>query len=611
MAEKLNTDTKQGKGLKKWFGSYLEDFSVMRRFLKIAKQLAPSCTWMMIGMAFFESVTPLIMVIVPKLVLDELLGSQRVPYLVILVATAVLLNFIFSFITALLQRKMEGTCLEIQEKFRVYLGNRIMYRDYEDLEDPDLLDTKNKAVLPLLEGGIWGFYGCITHVITSLVTMAGLITLIATLNATIILLVLVMVAVNSVFYKKSRSIQLEAEQQISVIGRERDYYEKLTGDFTVGKDIRLYSMRSLILDKMLHLQTKMNGFNNGIMRKSAFLDGTTSASSQIQVVLVYLYLIYEVFTGVLGLSAFTMYATAASTFSSTLMNFFYSIMRCQQIIQRAKPFVEFVDIHPKKSNEGKTAKGIRHCEIEFKNVTFRYPRSENDILKNVSVTIHQGEKLSIVGLNGAGKTTFIKLLTRLYDPTEGQILLNGVDIREYGYDEYLTLLAVVFQDFKTFSLSVRENVALADSETARDEEVMSALARAGLEDTVKALPRGLDTTIYKAFDEEGIELSGGQNQKLAIARAIYKNAPIIVLDEPTAALDPISEFEIYSHFNELVEDKTAIYISHRLSSCRFCDRIILFENGRISQSGSHNLLMEDKEGCYYKLYSTQSQHYTD
>lgn len=216
--------------------------------------------------------------------------------------------------------------------------------------------------------------------------------------------------------------------------------------------------------------------------------------------------------------------------------------------------------------------------------------------------------MAVVGENGSGKTTFIKLLCRLYDPTEGVILLNGIDIKKYDYDEYMSIFSVVFQDFKLFSFSLGQNVA---ANTNYDESrVIECLTKSGFSDRLAKMPKGLQTCLYKNFDEEGVEISGGEAQKIALARALYKNAPFIILDEPTAALDPISEYEIYSNFNRIVGNKTAIYISHRLSSCRFCNDIAVFSNGSLIQRGSHDMLIQDENGKYHELWNAQAQYYT-
>ena len=239
----------------------------------------------------------------------------------------------------------------------------------------------------------------------------------------------------------------------------------------------------------------------------------------------------------------------------------------------------------------------------------RYPGSDIWALRHVNMRFKVGKRLAIVGENGSGKTTFIKLLCRLYDPREGQILLNGIDIRKYRYDDYMGIFAVVFQDFQLLDQPLGANVAGgAAYDRARAER---ALADAGFGERLAAMEKGLDTMLYRELTEDGVELSGGEAQKIAIARALYKDAPFLILDEPTAALDPIAEAEIYSKFDEIAGDRTAIFISHRLSSCKFCDEIAVFDKGAVIQQGSHAALLADSGGKYCALWNAQAQYYTE
>ncbi len=273
----------------------------------------------------------------------------------------------------------------------------------------------------------------------------------------------------------------------------------------------------------------------------------------------------------------------------------------------------------KKGNE--KVHGEKH-EIVFEHVSFRYPRAEEFVLRDINLTIRSGEHLSIVGLNGAGKTTLIKLLCRLYDVTEGAIYIDGVNIKDYSEDEYRKLFAVVFQDFQLFAFTLKENVAFKDAAEAGDigqngqddaamQRVEEVLKLSGFYEDAKKLEHGLDTMIYKSFDEDGTELSGGQKQKVAISRALYRNAPIVILDEPTAALDPVAEYDIYRQFNTLVGGKTAIYISHRLSSCRFCDRIAVFADDTVKEYGTHDELVGKEAGIYAEMFAEQAKYYVE
>jgi ATP-binding cassette subfamily B protein len=272
---------------------------------------------------------------------------------------------------------------------------------------------------------------------------------------------------------------------------------------------------------------------------------------------------------------------------------------------------EYLDLPGSRSAGNRGDEGIvdKNCVIEFKNVSFKYPGTETYALKSVSLKIGNGERLAVVGMNGSGKTTMIKLLCRLYDPTDGVITLNGIDIRKYDYRKYMDIFSVVFQDFTLFSLPLGQNVAAsADTDKKLAE---SCLQKAGFSERLQELPNGLDTCLHKNYSEDGVEISGGEAQKIALARALYKDAPFIVLDEPTAALDPISEYEVYSKFNEIIGDKTAVFISHRLSSCRFCSDIAVFHEGKLIQRGSHEQLLADKNGKYAELWNAQASYYND
>ncbi|MCL2363498.1 MAG: ABC transporter ATP-binding protein/permease [Defluviitaleaceae bacterium] len=247
-------------------------------------------------------------------------------------------------------------------------------------------------------------------------------------------------------------------------------------------------------------------------------------------------------------------------------------------------------------------------EIEFRNVSFKYPTSDDYALRNVSLKFNVGQRLAVVGQNGSGKTTFIKLLCRLYDPTEGEILLNGFDIRKYDYAQYMDIFSVVFQDFQLLSFPLGENVAA--SATPDHAKAAECLIKTGFADRLATLPKHLNTCLYKNFEEEGVEVSGGEAQKIALARALYKDAPFLILDEPTAALDPIAESEVYSKMNEIAGTKTAVFISHRLSSCRFCNDIAVFHEGRLIQRGGHDALVAETTGKYHELWHAQAQYYT-
>ncbi len=324
---------------------------------------------------------------------------------------------------------------------------------------------------------------------------------------------------------------------------------------------------------------------------------------------VYLYVALKAYAGAFDVGSIVLYVGAVNQ----LIGGFSVLMDSVGKLLNNNPFLEnvinFLEI-PNEKYQGTLAVEKREdneYEIEFRNVSFKYPKANEYALNNVNMKLHIGQKVAIVGMNGSGKSTMIKLLCRLYDVDEGVITLNGIDIKKYNYDEYMNIFSMVFQDFSLLPFTLGQNVA---SSVDYDEVLVSnVLKKAGFEDKFVKLQKGLDTFIGKDFDDEGVELSGGEAQKVALARALYKNAPFIVLDEPTAALDPIAEYEMYARFNEVVEDKTTIYISHRLSSCRFCDEIIVFDKGQLIQRGRHEELIENESGKYFELWNAQAKYY--
>lgn len=303
------------------------------------------------------------------------------------------------------------------------------------------------------------------------------------------------------------------------------------------------------------------------------------------------------------------YVACFERLTNSIQNIFHDAQAFLLVARRQSTMFEFLDI-PGSFYEGKLPvekRSDNEYEVEFRDVSFRYPGREEYALRHFSLKLRIGERMAVVGKNGSGKTTMIKLLCRLYEPTEGAIYLNGVDIRKFDYGEYLRLFSVVFQKFSLFDYSIAENVAAGAQYDA--EKVRDCLIRAGFGERLERLPQGIDTLIGKGFDESGILFSGGERQKIAIARALYKDSPFILLDEPTAALDPVAEYEVYSAFDQMVDGKTAVYISHRLSSCRFCNDIVVFDQGQVVQRGGHEELMADQEGLYHRLYTAQAQYY--
>lgn len=376
-------------------------------------------------------------------------------------------------------------------------------------------------------------------------------------------------------------------------------------------DIRIYRQdlmchTGMSANDMFGVDSPIAKIARGTMGK---LQGAADAVSRSFIGCVYLFVCLKAWAGAFGVGAVTQYISAVTLLYENIT----LLLRLVGQIRTNAPFLQdsftFLDI-PNEMYQGSLTVEKRNdskYEVEFYNVSFRYPGMESYALKNVNLKFRIGTKLAIVGENGSGKTTFIKLLCRLYDPTEGEIRLNGIDIRKYNYAEYMSIFSVVFQDFKLLAFPLGQNVAVGVNYNR--EAVTESLKKAGMQESLNKMKAGLETYLYKEFEDSGVEISGGEAQKIAIARALNKNAAFLILDEPTAALDAIAEYEIYTKLNEIVGEHTAIYISHRLSSCQFCDEIVVFDRGQVCQQGSHKDLLTDHNGKYYTLYHAQAQYY--
>ena len=342
---------------------------------------------------------------------------------------------------------------------------------------------------------------------------------------------------------------------------------------------------------------------------SGLFKAASAMVGQIFIAIIYVFVCLKAWGGAFGVGSITQYIGAVTSLSagvSTMVGTFGTMRNNAPFLRDVFEFLDTPN-HMYRGSLTTEKRSDNKYEITFKNVSFKYPGADKYALQNINLTFTVGERLAIVGENGSGKTTFIKLLCRLYDPTEGEILLNGFDIRKYDYREYMDIFTVMFQDFQLLSVPLGQNVAAAAEYDA--EKAADCLLRAGFDPA--GLPKGLETCLYKDFEDDGVDISGGEAQKIALARAVYRTAPFVILDEPTAALDPVAEFEIYSKMNDIVGDKTAVFISHRLSSCRFCQDIAVFHEGELVQRGNHERLMEDGAGKYSELWEAQAQYYQE
>ncbi len=557
-------------------------------------------------------------IILPKFLINELVfiyngdsSSDHLKKIFFLVALTLSIMF-FSNILDGFATWIKNLSKEwFNEYFQVKINQQSMSIDFECTEDSNVLDQMNKAKegMDWYSGNVCGILDHFFTITSNIVFLLGVITVISISSPLVIIFQLISIAFFYIFNKKIKQVEMESFKNLAKSNRIFGYLFFELSDFSYGKDIRLYKASKLFnhlsskhLDNQYKIWTERSVKSKKQYYKMNFVNLITNF-------LVYMYVAIKTLKNLITLGDFSMCISASTSFNSYCHNIVTSF---QEIIQRSNyvnEYIKFMEYPVTLPKGSKTIALDKPHLIEFKHVSFKYPRSEKIILNDVNITIPYGQHLAIVGLNGAGKTTFIKLLCRLYDVTEGEILIDGINIKDYSDDEYRKLFAVLFQDFKLMAFSLKENIAF-DHETD-DSKIDEVLKLAGLYDDAQKLPKKNDTSLYKSFDETGVELSGGQKQKTAIARALYKNAPVVILDEPTAALDPLAEAEIYEDFNKMVGGKTAIYISHRLSSCKFCHQIAVFSEGKIAEYGTHEELMQIQDGIYHQMFTTQAKPYLD
>lgn len=568
-------------------------------------------------------------IIMGSVILDMVINRQAVPNImrlvIIMVISSALLIVGWWGVENIL-RVMEG---ELVSKMRQAIVEHCMTLDYEVLERKETLEMIQRAGDSINSGGgIRNFYNNLTSfieylitIITSVVVLIPLFVpvtkkvsgLTGFLNGWYSGLILMCIILVSVVFRyllarrRSRIEQKQFEKNID-LNREFGYFFNIIFRYRTGKDIRLYRMQDRILNG---LSENAKGIeNNGKwMMKGLRPDSIwKNAVSYILLLSTYVYVGLKVICRLISLGNVMKYVTAITRMSDSLGSIMESYNALHIRGKYVSYYYDFLNIRNEKY-EGTLPLEKRDDNeylLEFKDVSFHYPNQKDMVLSHVSMKFTVGEKMAIVGPNGAGKSTFIKLLCRLYDPTEGEILLNGIDIKLYDYEEYMRIFSIVFQDYRLFSFPLAENVAA--SMEYDSEKVKRSLVEAGFEKQLEKFDDGIHTNLYQ-MKEKGIEISGGEAQKIALARALYKDAAIVILDEPTSALDPVSEFEIYKRFDEMVQGKTSIYISHRMSSCRFCNRILVFDKGKIIQQGSHEQLMSQTDKLYAKLWEAQAQYY--
>ena len=607
--------------------SFGERIRITKRGFGILRKYCPGLSEQKALYEFIHSLQPFITIWFSARIVDELTNHCRKDYIASYVICVITINFI----CIVFQNVLLHICNEKESQmwiwFEKVFSDKQMSLDYDDLEDVSIQKQRQEVEENLFMFGnglaqlVWGTSVMVKVFINIFVAllMSGTLFISKTGEKIVdhpIWIVAILGCItlcgfsNYKATRKENSLFMKWCDNSLWFNRTFMFFgHELYTNLERAKDVRIYRQDTLAIKKIEELEEwgkaeKKNSFHMAFFPSVAgFIVGLGNCAC-------YLFVAIKAFLGAYGVGSVVQYVSVLTRLGDGIRDLMFMVSDNELYCAHLKKMYDYLDI-PNHMYQGSLTVEKRDDNeyyIEFRNVSFKYPRTENYVLRNVNLKFKIGEKLAVVGMNGSGKTTFIKLLCRLYDPTEGEILLNNVDIRKYDYKEYMSIFSVVFQDFKLFSFGLGQNVSA--SFHYNEELAKKCLEKAGFYGRLQSMKKGLETSIYKDLDEEGVEISGGEAQKIALARALYKNAPFIILDEPTAALDPIAEYEVYSKFNEIVQDKTAIYISHRLSSCRFCDVIAVFDGGQIVQRGVHDRLLQDTHGKYYELWNAQAQYYT-
>ena len=590
-------------------------------FIKLAWSVSPSYLIMLVVNALSNAAKNLLNVILPMFLVNELTGSKDVSNLVLYGGLIVLNNVGMTLLTNVLQRFIKIGEERTREGMMKIMSEKIMNLEYSYLENPTYLDLKERAVFAVNNQNVISYLIImLADVLSKGTTLVGLMVILITLGPVLLIALVVGIVLALLIYAGLAGTQMKFMQELIPINRRFGYYFNLAFEKETQKDIRLYGMADMIADRTCEFSNETCDTYDILQRKAGVAMGQMAMVSEGVAAFSYGYVGLRTISSTLGpqlsLGELTMYVSAAINFSTLVTGFGESVVSLIQFMGWLEPYMEFMSLAEETKQTGKIPFTGEVETVEFRNVTFTYPNAEKAVLQNVSFAIHKGEKISIVGLNGAGKSTLVKLICRMYQADSGEILVNGKNIYDYEYLSYMNTISAVFQDYRLFNFTIAENISCEDvndtvetKDNDKKKRVEKLIDEVGLREKIDELPHGVESRFGKEYDEEGIEMSGGQGQKIAIARALYKKASMVILDEPASALDPIAEAEIYEKFNSLVEDKTAIYISHRMSSSVFCDRILIIDGGTVADYDTHENLMKKTESLYYKLFMSQAENY--
>lgn len=553
-------------------------------------------------------IQPIITALIPKAMIDCINNHVSICELAATVAVLSALVALTTWLAPFMQELILGSARIIRMRYAVMAFDKNLNADYVQIESLRGREMNQRAgdFYRSFYAGSADFFETLNMICVSVIGIITSAALIYKINFFIILLIIATCVVEAAVLRFLNSASIKMRDKENDITTKFNYFYAQSKNTAAGKDIRLYSLGDRFIAVMAQLVYEIDKLARIYTKTDFSVSGVRALLNLLRELVAYAYLTYLAATGKLSISDFIFYFGIITGFSNWIVSLVYcisSLERCCNQCSRYREYVEGENFEHQSASKN-TPSAVD--SIEFKNISFAYPQSDKTVLNNISFKVAKGENIAIVGENGAGKTTLIKLLCGLYKTDKGEIIINSKASSEFKKGEYFSLFSPVFQDYSFLPLTVAQNIAA--SLDFDEEKVISSLKSAGIYDKIKSLPNGINTKMIKEINKDAEDFSGGEKQKLLLAKAVFKNAPVLILDEPTAALDPIAENELYLKYNELTKGKISFFISHRLSSTRFCDKIFFISDGKIAESGTHEELMALK-GKYYRMYQLQSYYY--
>lgn len=550
-------------------------------------------------------------IIIVKLFTSEILDERNIKKLALYVTIVVIQNIFSKIVLKYCEENINRIGDIVSRRLGKDLNLMLMEMDYDNTENSAFLEKVqlSKNGLYVSGGGIVALIKSIIQIVTSLIIGIGIIICISIYSPIIVLVVFVESIVSIIVQHYVNNTSKDFFNNNNRPTRIYYYFSLEFLSKRYSKDIRLFDFEKILNEKGNEAYKSIENNKHNANKKNTYLGSIDLIVGTICMILIMIFLAHDVENGLYGIDLFTMYYYAARTLKSQITSFAKMPMNINLLCYYLKEYKSLASDVLNIRNVKKKVDIDNIHSIEFDNVWFKYPRSDKWILKNVSFTINNGEHIALVGLNGEGKSTIVKLICKFYFVNRGRILVNGIDINDINDISYYKCISILFQDAKLFEGSIYENIYLNNQKNSVDVE--NYLIRIGLKNKIDSLPGGVNTTVSKMFDEYGVELSGGEYQKIALIRAINKNGSLLVLDEPSSALDPIAENELFNGFQQAMRNKTTLIVSHRLSTCRFCERIIVIKNGAIYEDGSHFELMSKEDGVYRQMFEVQTKFYKE